>query len=258
MTVAKIPKGQKIAFAISCILPVGLLLLSVLLLLGDAVLNRTFLLGYFILPVSVILLLKLTIFSNLKVLAKVFISMLLLFFLAVGFFFITTVGKMELVSRYQNEEAIENYARIDSEYSCMPSLNDVGNPVMLEYLDYFSQQMIYFVVDVNALKCTYDASEYAKEKDSLEDNFFFQVEPVSAHEYIVEPTAEIDGYTFRMLSFRGEYENKLDYPKYMMFVATNDVTKEIIYLHYADVDLDFIENLSDFILYDCGWRHIRK
>lgn len=258
MTVTKKTKKQKIAFAVACILPVGLLLLSVLLLLGNPVLNRTFLVGYFILPVSVILLLKLTIFSKLKVLPKVFISILLLFFLAVGFFFITTVGKMELVSRYQNEEAAQNYADIVSDYHGMPSLDDVGNPVALEYVDYFSQQMIYFDVDVKALKCTYDASEYAQEKASLEDRFFFQAEPVSAHEYTAEPTVLMDGYTFRMLSFGGEYDNAFEYPKYMMFIATNDTTNEIIYLYFVDADIDYIENLSDFILYDCGWRHIRK
>ena len=257
MTTATKTKKQKIAFAATCVFPAGILLLSAMLLLGDTVPNRTFLVGYFVLPVLVIFLLKLTVFSQRKVWTKVFLSILLLFVLTVGFFFITTVGKMEMVTHYQNEEAIENYADIDTQYQGMPSLDDVGNPAELEYVDYFSQQMVFFDVDVKALKCTYEASEYAEEKASLEDRFSFQVEPVSADEYTVEPTVLVDGYTFRMLSV-GEYDDAFFYPKYMMFIATNDTTNEIIYLYYVDADLDYIEDLSDFILYDCGWRHIRK
>lgn len=258
MTTATNTKKQKIAFALACVFPAGILLLSVMLLLGDTVLNRTFIAGYFILPVLVIFLLKLTVFSQRKVWTKVFLSILLLFVLTVGFFFITTVGKMEMVSHYQNEEAIENYAGIDTQYQGMPSLNDVGNPAELEYVDYFSQQMVFFDVDVKALKCTYEASEYAKEKAFLEERYFFQAEPVSAHGYMVEPIVLMDGYTFRMLSFAGEYGNNFDYPKYMMFIATNDATNEIIYLYFVDADIDYIVDLSDFILYDCGWRQIRK
>ena len=162
-----------------------------------------------------------------------------------------------MVTRYQNEEVADNYADIDTRYPGMPSLDEVGTPEELTYVDYFSQQMVFFDVDVKALKCTYEASEYAEEKASLEDRFSFQVEPVSADEYTVEPTVLMDGYTFRMLPV-GEYDDTFFYPKRMMFIATNDATNEIIYLYYVDADLDYIEDLSDFILYDCGWRHIRK
>lgn len=258
MTTATKTKKQKIAFAATCVFPAGILLLSAMLLLGDTVPNRTFLVGYFVLPVLVIFLLKLTVFSQRKVWTKVFLCILLLFFLTVGFFFITTVGRMEMDTRYQNEEVADNYADIDTRYPGMPSLDEVGTPEELTYVDYFSQQMVFFDVDVKALKCTYEASEYAEEKASLEERYFFQAEPVSADGHMVEPTLRMDGYTFRMLSFGGEYEDVFFYPKSIMFVATNDTANEIVYLYFVDADLDYIVDLSDFILYDCGWRQIRK
>ena len=47
------------------------------------------------------------------------------------------------------------------------------------------------------------------------------------------------------------------YPKKMGFVGTNDQTCEIVYLSFADDDLDYIESLSDFISNSCGFKHIR-
>ena len=258
MTVTKKPKGQKTAFAISCILPVATILLAVLLLIAGAVPNVAFLFAHFALPAVVIILLKLTVFSKRKSLLKVIVCILLLASFVIAFFIITTVGKMELVSRYRNDELAESYAQLDTECSGMPTLDSVGDSDELQYIHYYSQQMIFFDVDVNALKCSYDASEYAHQKNLLNEKYIFQTKPVSAHEYTIVPTVELDGYTFRILSFGGEYEKKYDYPKYMMLIATNDEKKEIIYLHYADADIDFIVDLSDFIRDDCGWRHIRK
>ena len=258
MTVAKKPKGQKIAFAISCILPLAVILLAVLLLIAGAVPNIAFLLAHFFLTAAVIFLLKLTVFSKRKSWLKVIVCILLLAFFVVAFFLITTVGKMELVSRYRNDELAASYVQLDTEHRGMPTLDAVGEPDEIEYINYYSQQMIFFDVDVNALKCSYDASEYELQKSLLNEKYIFQTKPVSAHEYTIEPTVVIDGYTFRMLSFGGEYAMKYDYPKYMMLIATNDEKKEIIYLHYADADIDFIVDLSDFIRDDCGWRFIRK
>lgn len=43
----------------------------------------------------------------------------------------------------------------------------------------------------------------------------------------------------------------------MYLIATNDATREIVYLFFFDDDLDYIEDLDEFIRNDCGWKHIR-
>jgi hypothetical protein len=50
---------------------------------------------------------------------------------------------------------------------------------------------------------------------------------------------------------------EFNYPKRLMFVATNDETNEIVYLSFYDDDLDYIVSLGDFLIDDCGWKHIR-
>jgi len=43
----------------------------------------------------------------------------------------------------------------------------------------------------------------------------------------------------------------------LIFIATIDVTQEIIYMSYYDDDRDYITSLTDFILDDCGFKHIQ-
>jgi hypothetical protein len=74
--------------------------------------------------------------------------------------------------------------------------------------------------------------------------------PASGYE--CEPVVELDGYTFRTLSLED-----FNYPKRLMFVATNDDTKQIVYLSFYDDDLDYIVSLEEFLMDDCGWKHIR-
>ena len=69
-----------------------------------------------------------------------------------------------------------------------------------------------------------------------------------------ERTTDIDGYSFRMLS-TDEYD--MNYPKDVALIATNDETKEIVYLSFHDQDIDYIDSMDKFILDDCGWKHIR-
>lgn len=85
----------------------------------------------------------------------------------------------------------------------------------------------------------------------------FQTQPMVIRDHTCAPTAELDGYEFRVLSIERAYEGEFFYPKCLYLVATNDETCEIVYLNYYDGDLDCIEDLSDFICDDCGWKHIR-
>ena len=51
----------------------------------------------------------------------------------------------------------------------------------------------------------------------------------------------------------------LEFPKRMVFIATNDDTKQIVYMFYEDPDIDYIsEPLDKHIKSDCGWKYISK
>lgn len=125
----------------------------------------------------------------------------------------------------------------------------------MEYYYYEGNGSI-FTWTSDVLICGYSDKTYQEHLSWLEDHYVIQQEQVSAHEYILEPRVSVDGYDFRMLSFE-ETEYQLDYPKYMVFIATNDETQEIVWLYYEDPDIDYIRSLEEHILNDCGWKHIR-
>ena len=91
----------------------------------------------------------------------------------------------------------------------------------------------------------------------MEQTYVFQKEVISRYEKQCEPTAQIAGYTFRMVSVDGEYEEELRYPNRMILIATNDETRELVYIAFYDSDLDVIHSLSGFITEYCGWEYIR-
>ena len=157
----------------------------------------------------------------------------------------------EFLDHYENDEVQVHYAENSNEL--MPQLSEISNPQKVDYYHYEGEGFIFFWQS-DSLICKYSDEEYFKQKASLDEKYVFQTDVIKWDEHICEPTIEIDGYSFRMLS-RNEYE--MDYPKDVVFIATNDETREIVYICYNDQDRDYIESLEEFILDECGWKHIR-
>ena len=137
----------------------------------------------------------------------------------------------------------------------MPDVGDMGTPENVEY-DYFYAQGSIFSWSSEVLICEYSPQDYQEQVSRLEEQFVFQQEQVSAHEYSLEPEVSVQGYNFRLLSFEDK-TYRLDYPKYMVFVGTNDETCEIVWMYCEDPDLDYIVSLEEHILIECGWKYIR-
>ena len=76
--------------------------------------------------------------------------------------------------------------------------------------------------------------------------------------YTCNPFAKINDYSFRVLDINEEYSLEIDYPKRLVFIATNDQDNSISYTAFYDDDLDYIESLEEFLLNDCGWKYIIK
>lgn len=126
----------------------------------------------------------------------------------------------------------------------------------MDYYDYECTLSL-FQSESDTLICRYGPEEYEKEKAALEERYVFQNKAMTAGGYTCQPSTTLDGYVFRALSFEGEYAGQNGYPYRMTFIATNDATHEIVYLSFCDDDLDYIEDLTEFIRNDCGWKHIR-
>jgi len=247
-----------IAFIISILLPVAVITLGALLFSGDAIFNKSIVITYVIVPLAAVALLALVIFALNKVALKVLLSVLVLIIFAVSFLWSNLIGTFELFSYSKNEEIGKFYAEAREQFPIMPTLNEVGKYTKAEHYDYFSTACIIFDCDADTLMLHYDAEEYEKQKALLDIKYVFQTEDFSEHGYSVKPSATIDGYNFRAIDTSRNSGYELYYPKKLVFIATNDSKNIIAYTAFYEDDLDYIEDLEEFLKNDCGWKHIIK
>jgi len=216
-----------------------------------------FMIGYFLLPCGAIVGFFFLITSRMKRWGKILLS-ILLFICFVTLDFATLLwGTLEDLDRYKNAAAVEAYEEHGQLVGTMPDLEELGMPEQTEYYRYDLSKLFWWGAET--LICQYSDADYMEEKARLEERYVFQEKPFqrSYTEPLCEPTAEIDGYTFRILSIEGAYKDEIRYPDSLMFVATNDATQEIVYLATDDPERDYIEALDEYILEVCGWKYIR-
>lgn len=106
--------------------------------------------------------------------------------------------------------------------------------------------------------CRYDQSEYLRQKALLDQKYTFQTDPMYSSDYVCQPTAQIDGYHFRLLSIEGDYQEYVEYPKHLTLIACSDQTNEIVYVSFRDDDLDDISSLEELISQDLGWTYVMQ
>ncbi len=240
-------KSRKFGFALVSLFPLFVFYLSVRLLVRHTVVNISFALTFILVPALAWILLYFTVFSNKKTAVKTGLSVCILAISAVLFLGLISFGIFEEYICYKNEKAETAYSEIENRY--MPKLSEVGNPISIEY-HYFCLTQMIFASDTDTLICKYDEENYEKQKELLDERYVFQ----NSDGLKAWAPTTIDGYEFRMLS-KDEYD--LYYPKNIIYIATNDETKEIVYMNYYDDDLDYIDSLAEFIENDCGWKYIR-
>ncbi len=248
-----------IAFLGTALLPLALLGLGFIFAIGGTILNIAFTMGYMILPLCALIALLFLIFSNIVVGKKVALCFAVLFLLIVTFTMVNIGGTFILLDHYEDENVAEPYAEVANAFDHMPKLSEIGSPEQIEYYDMFSSLGLIsiFTSDTDILICQYGEDDYQNQKALLDETYVFQTAPMNSGKENIEPTAEIDGYVFRMLSVSGEYEKSYYFPNRLIFIATNDATKEIVYLSFFDDDLDYIGSMTTFINEKCGWEHIR-
>ena len=254
----KITTKKLLSWFASILFPVFAIAVGCFLLFADAVFNLSFAVTYVIVPMVSIALLALIIFEVKKALPKVILTVFVLIAFVVSFLFSSALGTFEMLTYKQNAEIGENYTEVCEAFVSMPTLEEVGNYTKVEHYDYFSSCFGIFTCDADTLIVHYDSTEYQEQKNLLDSKYVFQKVEMTSCGYTCNPFAKINDYSFRVLDINEEYGLGLDYPKRLVFIATNDQDNSISYTAFYDDDLDYIESLEEFLLNDCGWKHIIK
>lgn len=216
--------------------------------------NPTLILEFIVSPILLLFVIALVIFSNLKLSNKIgcgIIILILIFFVS---FFWLFFGAYEDFAHYQNDEISDHYTEVTKDFPKMPTLAAPGEVQNTDYYLYRLQMMI-FMDESYTIICKYDEDEYQKQKELLEQNYVFQSEPLIANDHTCQAEVTVDGYLFRMVAI--DSSESFIFPKSMMFIATNDDTKEIVYIAYENLDLDYIDSLESHITDSLGWKYFR-
>lgn len=246
-----------IALTAASLIPIVVMVLGLRETANGILITPAFISGFFLFPCGAIVGFFFLITSRMKRWGKILLSILLFACFVTLDFGTLLFGTLEDLDHYKNAAAMEAYEEHEQLVATMPDLEELGVPEQTEYYRYDFSCL--FWLEAETLICQYSEADYMEEKARLEERYVFQEKPFqrSYTEPLCEPTAEIDGYTFRTLSVEGTYKDEIRYPAFLMFVGTNDAAREIVYLATDDPERDYIEALDEYILEVCGWKYIR-
>jgi len=216
--------------------------------------NQTLILEFIVSPILLLFVIALVIFSDLKLSNKIGCGILILILIFCVSFFWLFFGAHEDFAHYQNDKISDHYTEVTKDFPKMPTLAAPGEVQNTDYYLYRFQMMI-FMDESYTIICKYDEDEYQKQKELLEQDYVFQSGPLKVKDHTCESEVTIDGYHFRIVAI--DSDKAFIYPKRMMFIATNDDTKEIVYIAYENLDLDYIDSLESHITDSLGWKYFR-
>lgn len=248
-------KGRVVGFICCSLLPLFAIILGALMLTKGVVFNVGFATANFLIPLIAVGLLAWCIFRVAKTWRTVILSGIILPLFVVSYlFFFTFAGYMQ-VKRYEGAEAELQYNVAKGENTLMPELSEIGQTAGIEYHNVYSAFFI-FSTETDYLICRYTPDEYEIQKAALEMGYTFQEESITDAYSKCEPSAEMDGYQFRLLSV-DKYKGTIDFPKNLVLIGYSDEAREIVYVAFNDIDLDYISSLKDFIVNTCGWKYVQ-
>ena len=250
----RIKHKRLLVFMLLSLIPFAIIVFGISMLFLGGLFSGALPVTCFYIPIAIIGLLWLIVNTKENSYSRIALLVTALVILLLVLFLYKLVGDYEGLRCYEGDEAIERYSEIQK--PMMPSIDDVGKASKYEYYNYFCSYAV-FSSETYTLICQYDNYEYEVQKAKLDKKYIFQTKHLYSQWLEFEPKAKIGDYSFKLLSIEGEYE-ELYYPQQMVVIATNDKTREIVYLFFEDYDLDYIESFREFVYYWCGWTHIRE
>ena len=159
------------------------------------------------------------------------------------------------------ENAAEAFA---AKYHKASAFNEpeVGTPISVEYhkirqYDLIGQNR------VSILLCRYTEEDYPRDKAAAESGLTFREKellsdysPLRDEYETYEPTVRIGDDVFRFVEPDSDWSWEPFY-NFCDILVTNDVTHEIAWLTYYDVEVDSIQGIEYFLEYPCGWHIVR-
>lgn len=216
---------------------------------------------FFLLPGLVLFLLILLLRKRCGTASKVILSLFLLALLAVvviGSSIWTVFFPLEYHS-VSRENAAEQFAERYSHLDPIQNL-ELGDPEEISYHDCLRLAGLYFDTKVHALVCRC-GEDYESQKTALEACLPFREEalesrdPDTGEKLQFAPDLRIGGDRFRFLEPGENYKSW--FGNFCVLFVTNDATREIAFLVYDDIEVDYVTDITEFIEYDCCWKMIR-
>ena len=123
---------------------------------------------------------------------------------------------------------------------------------------------IAFSTKADILLCQYVDTAYENAKTMLENRYSFRTELLEnryaddPEKKLLEPYIEIGDDHFHILYPNDGDDQAWEFYKRSIWVVTNDAEQEIGYILFNDIDLDYVEDLTEFINEFCGWKYVRN
>ena len=216
-----------------------------------------YLIPFILIPLIAGWLLERSLFKEEKIIIKTIRSITILCVFSLTFAFSILIAPFDQVKHYEAAEAEQHYISTDRINAYMPKLSQLGNYSEIDYYSIYQSSLIFYWY-TDHLICRYTPEDYVIQKVKLDDEFVFQSKPIYHYstDPMWQPSADIDGYHFRILSCENYDDIDYYYPKRIVIIGYSDETYEIVYISYDDTDLDYITSLENFIIDNCGWEYI--
>ncbi len=172
------------------------------------------------------------------------------------FVFVLFVGVLLYFGFKVNENEsndIAKYQQLSETYSFLPSIDEIGEYEELNF-KYLYRDHFIFHSDAYTLRASYNDAEFFEQADLIDEKFTFQKTVIDRGKQKEEKETDfkLDGFDFKMLSLEA-YD--LSYPKKMVFIGVSEEAREIVYIFFDDIDLDYIgQPFQDFLREYCGWK----
>lgn len=155
------------------------------------------------------------------------------------------------------DRAVERLTEEYPNFTLIQSL-DLGQPKEVRYHECERLGGALFDTKVFALQCRYGAN-YETVKAQMEAGLTFREEQLQIGDpdeklHPVDPDLRIGDDRFRFVD--PAEESGMWFPKDCILFVTNDARREITILRYSDNEIDYVEDLEDFIRNECCWKMI--
>ncbi len=245
----KLTRKNGTLLAAALLLPALAVVWGIVLLFADTLFNKACFITFLLIPLVMAAIILFIAFSKQAFSRKVFDAVVFSVIFVIAFFASHMLGTFEMLTYKADAEIGKSYDEVCEEFAMIPTAKELGNYDKLEHYDYFSSAFGIFTCDADTLIASYSSADYEKQKALLDDKFTFNQDTENF-------SCILEGYSFRTLLTNGESDT--EYLKRAIFIATNNEEKSISYTAFFSDDLDGIESLEDFLLDDCGWKHILK